>query len=175
MNDSTSPQIAPYSIKYFPQHVALLTVGENMMPIGHWTVISKTPFRFLIAMEQGNHSLVLLKKYHEAALHFMPWSDRQRVARAGYISGRDGDKADRLGYELIPSQKLQHTKLVEGADSVFETVVNQELKNLSREFAIYVLDVVASQGNLDPMERKPILYLSDKDFATYGERWKYQR
>ena len=80
-----------------------------------------------------------------------------------------------MGYELIPAQKLQHTKLVEGADSVFETVVNKELKNLSREFAIFVLDVIASQGSLKPTERMHILYLSDIDFVTFGERWKCQR
>jgi len=46
---------APYTTQYFPQHIALLTVGENIMPIGHWTVISKDPFRLLLAMEMGNH------------------------------------------------------------------------------------------------------------------------
>jgi len=52
---------ASYSTHYFPQHVALLTVGENLMPIGHWTVISKDPFRLLLAMEMGNYSFELLK------------------------------------------------------------------------------------------------------------------
>ena len=175
MLPTTDIETAPYNTRYFPQHVALLTVGENMMPIGHWTVISKNPFRFLIAMELGNHSLVLLKKYKEAALHYMPWSERQRLARAGYTSGRDVNKAEKLGYKLLDADKLEHTKLVEGADCIFETIVNQELKKLSREFAIFVLDVVATHGTLLPTERVPILYLSDKDFTTVGENWKYQR
>ncbi len=60
-----------------------------MMPVGHWTVISKDPFRLLLAMEMGNHSYTLLQKYREAAFHFMPWKERYKVARAGFISGRD--------------------------------------------------------------------------------------
>ena len=51
---------APYTTQYFPQHIALLTVGENIMPIGHWTVISKDPLRLLLAIEMGNHSYTLL-------------------------------------------------------------------------------------------------------------------
>ena len=51
------PPNAPFKAKYFPLHLALLTVGENMLPIGNWTVISKDPFRVLIAMSVGNHSL----------------------------------------------------------------------------------------------------------------------
>jgi flavin reductase (DIM6/NTAB) family NADH-FMN oxidoreductase RutF len=167
---------APFNTRYFPLHLGLLTVGENLMPIGNWMVISKNPFRFLIAMGVGNHSLLLLKKFKEAALHFMPWSDRERVVRAGHISGRDLNKAEELGYNLIPADKLQHTKLIEGADSVFEMVVMQELRNLSREFTPFVLDVVATHGTLLPVDRKPILFMSLDDFASLdGERWEYTR
>jgi flavin reductase (DIM6/NTAB) family NADH-FMN oxidoreductase RutF len=144
-----------------------------MMPMGNWTVISKNPFRFLIAMEAGNHSLILLKKYKEAALHFMPWSERERVIRAGYLSGRDVNKAKRLRFGLKPAEALQHTKLVVGADNVFEMVVLQGLKGLSREFVPYVMDVVAVHGDKHMVDRKPILFLSDKDFATLGENWRY--
>lgn len=87
---------APFDAHFFPQHLALLTVGENMMPMGYWTAISKDPFRFLICMGVGNYSLTLLKKYREAALHFMPWSERERVVRAGYLSGRDTNKAEKF-------------------------------------------------------------------------------
>jgi flavin reductase (DIM6/NTAB) family NADH-FMN oxidoreductase RutF len=51
--------------------MAFLTVGESMMPIAHWMVISKEPFPFLIAMQLSNHSLTLIRKHQEAAIHFM--------------------------------------------------------------------------------------------------------
>ena len=165
---------APFDAKFFPQHVLLLTVAENMMPMGYWTVISKEPFRFLICMQLGNFTLDLLREYREAALQFMPWDDRERVAKAGHLSGRDGPKAPRLGYHLVPAEKLQHTKLVEDADATYETVVLQEIEGLSHEFALFVLDVVHAKGEVGPMRREPIFYLSQKDFATVGEKYRYR-
>jgi flavin reductase (DIM6/NTAB) family NADH-FMN oxidoreductase RutF len=166
-------QTAKFDTRFFPQHLLLLTVGENLMPMGYWTVISKDPFRFLICMGVGNHSLMLLKKHKEAALHFMPWSRREQVVRAGYLSGRDVKKAEVLGFNLLPAEKLKHTQVVEGADSVFETVVAMELPNLSREFTSFVLDVVAVHGDMSLAAQQPILYLSQESFATLGESWEY--
>lgn len=143
-----------------------------MLPMGYWTVISKDPFRFLISMGAGNYSLGLLRKYEEAAIHFMPWTERERVVRAGWLSGRDMNKAERLGFSLRPADKLIHTKLIEGADTIFETVVYKELPDISREFAPFVLDVVAVHGS---RHKAPILFLSRKDFATLGESWKFKK
>jgi flavin reductase (DIM6/NTAB) family NADH-FMN oxidoreductase RutF len=164
---------APFNARFYPLHLALLSVGENMMPIGNWMVISKEPFRFLIAMGVGNHSLTLIKKYKEAALHFMPWSERQRVVRAGHISGRRVKKAEELGFSLLPAEILQHTKLIEGADSIYEMKLYMELFNLSREFVPFVMDVVATHGDHKAADHLPILYLSLDDFSTLGERWEY--
>ncbi len=171
---NNSPANAPFNANFFPQHVMLLTVAENMIPMGYWTVLSKEPFRFLICMQVGNYTLQLLRQYQEAAVHFMPWSERERVVRAGYISGRDQNKAQALGFTLRPATKLQHTKLVEGAEAVYETAVLRELTELaSREFVPFVLDVVATHGKKRPQQKSPILYLSHKDFATLGETWRY--
>jgi flavin reductase (DIM6/NTAB) family NADH-FMN oxidoreductase RutF len=174
MTVATPSDNAPFDAKFFPQHVMLLTAGENMMPMGYWTVISKEPFRFLVCMQMGNYTLDLLREHREAAIQFMPWSDRERVAKAGHLSGRDGLKAPRLGYNLIPAEKLKYTKLVEGADVTYETVVLQELEGLSHEFALFILDVIATSGKISPLLRNPIFYLSQKDFATVGEKYKYR-
>ncbi len=149
----TTTANAPFNAGFFPQHVALVTIGENMLPMGYWTVVSKDPFRFLICMQVGNHSLQLLRKLGEAAVHFMPWRERDRVVRAGHISGRDGNKAEQLGFSLRPATKLQHTFLVEGAEAIYETAVFREMTELaSREFVPFVLDVVATSP---PAQRSP--------------------
>jgi len=173
-NQKPNPSI-PYNTQYFPLHLAFLTVGENMMPIAHWMVVSKDPFRFLIAMQLGNHSLTLLRKHQEAAIHFMPWSDRERVVRAGYMGGDFTNKAERLGYQLIEAEVLQNTKLIEGADAVFETVVFKELPGISHEFAPFVLDVVAFHGQVESVDRQPILFLKEYHFTTTEEQWRFRR
>jgi len=162
----------PFADKFFPLHLLLVSVGDNMLPMEYWTLVSKDPFRFIISMGVGNHSLSLIRKYQEAAIHFMPWQEREKVARAGWVSGRDVNKADYLGFSQRPADKLKHTLLIEGADTIFETIVHQELKGISREFAPFVLDVVAVHGKA---HKNPILFLSRKDFATLGEEWKYRR
>jgi flavin reductase (DIM6/NTAB) family NADH-FMN oxidoreductase RutF len=172
MQQTPSSPTEPFAAKFFPLHLALLSVGDNMMPMGYWTVVSKDPFRFLISMGAGNHSLTLLRRYREAALHFMPWSDRQRVVRAGWTSGRDVNKAETLGFRLYQAEKLEHTSLIDGADTIFELKVFTRLDGLSREFVPYVMDVVAIHG---AMHREPILFMSRTEFATLGERWDYRR
>ena len=126
-------------------------------------------------MGVGNHSLTLLRKYKEAAQYFMPWMDRERVVKAGYLSGRDINKSEYLGFTFRSAEKSQHTKLVVGAECIFEIIVVKEIKNISREFAPHVLDVIATHGTLTAKEINPIMYLSEKSFATLGEHWEYQR
>ncbi len=43
--------------------------GENMMPLGYWTLISREPFRLLISMIVLNHTLTLFEIIHERAIH----------------------------------------------------------------------------------------------------------
>lgn len=172
---SNTTKNAAFNAKYFPQQVLLLAVGSNVMPMGYWMVISKDPFRFLICLERSNHSLKLLREYGEAALHFMPWEERQKVVKAGYISGKDIDKSAEIGFERYPAKVLVHTELVKGAEVIYETRVYQEIEDLSGQFDMFVLDVVHAHEGMDPDKRSPILYLSLKDFAALGERWKYKK
>lgn len=97
------------------------------------------------------------------------------MVKAGNISGRDGSKAERLGVTLRPAEKLGTTKLVDGFDSAYETVVYKELEGLSAEFAIFELDVIATHEVIKPVRREPITFLSLKDFATLGEKWRVPR
>lgn len=169
------PPTAPFNSLFFPQQIVLVTVGENMLPMGYWTVVSKEPFRVLLMMGVGNYSLGLLKKHKEAAMHFMPWSERERVVRAGYISGRNTNKAALLGFSHTPAHKLKTTQLVTGAEGILELVVNREISHISREFTPFLMDVVTVHGEIGPEQRHPILYLSQETFATLGERWEYQK
>ena len=165
----------PFTSKFFPQQVLVLSCGENFIPMGYWTVISKEPFRFLLCMQVGNHSLKLLREIKEAGLHFFPWEDRDWIDAAGHLSGETTNKAEELRRTLIPAEKLTETKLIEGAEIVFETVLSEELEGLSGTFALFVMDVVHVHGNKPPKKRKPIFYQSVKDFVTTGETWKSSR
>lgn len=167
---------APYSTGCFPLNLALLSCAENFHPLGYWTIISKEPFRFLVSIGNGNHTLGLLRKHQECALHFFAWSAREWVVRAGYISGRDVNKAQRLGVDLLAAGKLQVTRLVAGYENAYECVVMTELKHISTDHAQFVLDVVAAHEHTPAEKRDPILFFTQKNFANiHGERWVFRR
>ena len=131
-----------YYSGFYPMHLALLTVTSNLMPMAWWTPISKEPFRFLVAMDRKNHTLSLLREHREAVLNFLPWTERERVVRAGYLTGRKVRKAERLGFHLTPAQQLKHTGVVEGIYAAFELVVVSELQDPAGDHVPFVCDVV---------------------------------
>ena len=166
----------PYSTGCFPLHLALLSCGENFHPLGYWTVVSKEPFRFLVSIGLGNHTLKLMRETNEAALHFFPWSAREWVVRAGYISGRDVDKARRLNVTLTAAEKLKKTKLVEGYENAYECLVMAEVKNLSADHVQFVLEVAGAHEKVPAEKRDPILFFSQQNFTNLrGERWTFLR
>lgn len=166
----------PYSTGCFPLHLALLSCGENFHPLGYWTVVGKEPFRFLISVGLGNYTLKLLREKNEAVLHFFPWSAREWVVRAGYVSGRDVNKARRFNLNLVEAEKLKATKLVDGYENAYECVVLSELKGVSVDHAQFVLEVVAAHENVPAEMRDPILFFTQKNFINlHGGQWTFKR
>jgi flavin reductase (DIM6/NTAB) family NADH-FMN oxidoreductase RutF len=165
----------PFSAKFFPQHILVASCGDNFFPMGYWTVISKEPFRFLVCVQVGNHSLKLIREIKEVGLHFFPWEEREWIVEAGHLSGENTSKADVLGQKLFVAEKLTTTCLLEGADIIFECKLAEELERLSGTFALFVLDVVHAHGHKLPAKRKPIFYQTVKDYATVGETWRSKK
>jgi flavin reductase (DIM6/NTAB) family NADH-FMN oxidoreductase RutF len=163
-----------YYSGFYPMHLALLTVASNLMPMAWWTPISKEPFRLLIAMDRKNHTLSLLREHREAVLNFLPWTERERVVRAGYLTGRKVRKSERLGFHLTPAQALKHTGVVEGIDAAFELVVVAEIEEPTGDHVPFICDVVHVHRRRRPVLGEPILFLGYRDFATLGERWRFR-
>jgi flavin reductase (DIM6/NTAB) family NADH-FMN oxidoreductase RutF len=163
-----------YYSGFYPMHLALLTVANNLMPMAWWTPISKEPFRFLIAMDRKNYTLSLLREHREAVLNFLPWTERERVVRAGYLTGRKVKKAERLGVIFTPAVQLKHTGVVEGIYAAFELVVVAELAEPAGDHVPFICDVVHVHRKRRPAMGEPMLFLGYRDFATLGERWRFR-
>lgn len=160
-----------YRSLFYPMHLALLSAGRNFMPLAWWTPVSKEPFRFLLAIDRKNHTLLLLRELGEAALSFLPWEERAWVVRSGYLSGRKVDKARRLEVALRPAQKLQKTAVPEKALAVFELSVKEFPTD--GDHALFLGDVLHVEGSPEA-RRRPILFLGFRDFATLGETWRHR-
>jgi flavin reductase (DIM6/NTAB) family NADH-FMN oxidoreductase RutF len=160
-----------YTSWFYPMHLALLAVGENFIPIAWWTPISKTPFRFLFAVDKKNYTLALLREKGEAALCFLAWEERAWIVQAGYLSGRQVSKSQQLGISLRPARHLATTKLPEHSLAVFELRVHE--LPLDGDHVVFTGDVIHAEGEAEAKER-PILFLGFRDFATLGERWRFE-
>ncbi|WP_243026776.1 flavin reductase family protein [Thermus albus] len=163
--------MATYRAFFYPMRLALLSVGENFMPLAWWTPVSKKPFRILFAMDRGNHTLTLLRELGEGALCFLPWEEREWVVRSGYLSGRKVRKAEKLGVALRKARNLAHTWVPEKALATFELQVAEW--PLEGDHALFLGDVVHVEGSPKAKER-PILFLGFRDYATLGETWRFR-
>lgn len=155
-----------YHAGFYPMHLGLLSVGENLLPVAWWTPVSKEPFRF--------HSLDLLRTHREAVMHFFPFERWQSVVRAGYLTGRRVAKAARLGFALRPAEKLHTTRVVDGADAAFELAVAAEIESPPGDHVPFVFDVVHVHRRRRPATARPLLFLGWRDFATLGERARFR-
>ena len=165
-----------YSTGCFPLPLAVISCGENFHPIGYWTIVSKEPFRFLISIGNGNHTLGLIRKIGEVGVHFFGWEHREWIVRAGYISGRDVKKAERLNIQLLPAEKMETTRLLSGYENAYECKVLTEIKNISVDHTQFVLDVIAAHETTLAEKRNPILFFSQKNFTTVGkEQWLFRK
>lgn len=168
--DSDRATHGRYYSGFYPMHLGLLSVATNLFPVAWWTPVSKQPVRFLVAVDHRNFSLELVRQYGEAALHFFPYAERERIVRAGYMSGRRRSKAARLGFDLIPATRLAATRIVPSADAIFEMTVRQELVDTDGDHAPFIFDVVHVHRGKRPATGSPLLSLGYRDFATLGER-----
>jgi flavin reductase (DIM6/NTAB) family NADH-FMN oxidoreductase RutF len=172
--DSDGATHGRYYSGFYPMHLGLVSVATNLFPVAWWTPVSKQPFRFLVAVDRRNFSLELVRQYGEAALHFFPYAERERIVRAGYMSGRRRNKAARLGFDLIPATRLAATRIVPSAEAIFEMTVRQELVDTDGDHAPFVFDVVHVHRGKRPATGSPLLFLGYRDFATLGERSRFR-
>ena len=172
--DSDGATHGRYYSGFYPMHLGLVSVATNLFPVAWWTPVSKQPFRFLVAVDRRNFSLELVRQYGEAALHFFPYAERERIVRAGYMSGRRRNKAARLGFDPIPATRLAATRIVPGADAIFEMTVRQEILDADGDHAPFIFEVVYVHRGKRPATDSPLLFLGYRDFATLGERSRFR-
>lgn len=172
MNDAVAP--AAYYSGFYPMHLGLMAVAENFFPIAWCTPVSKEPFRFIAAVDRRNYSLELLRRDGEAVLHYFPFAERERVVRAGYVSGRRGNKAKRLGFDLGPAHVVTRACLIAGATCAFELRVQRELEGDEGDHVLFLFDCVHVHRGSRPAQGEPLLFLGYRDFSTLGERTRFR-
>jgi len=120
-----------------PRLSALLACGDNFMPMSWHMPVSKSPFRYAVAVRDENKTYDLLHTLGEFSINFMDYSYKDAMDKAGSLHG--GDKFRETG--LTPkSAEYIKSKLIREAYMIYECKV-VEVQNFG-DHDMFIADVL---------------------------------
>ena len=116
----------------------------NLMAVSWWTYLSNHPVKIGACLSNKGFSGGNIRANGEFALNLVDETMKQKALDCGRCSGRDTDKAQKLGIELVDA-KVIAPKVVEASKLVFECRLSDTLAVGDHTF--FVADVVAIYGD----------------------------
>jgi flavin reductase (DIM6/NTAB) family NADH-FMN oxidoreductase RutF len=89
----------------FPQTVAVIGVGRNLMPAAWHTPISAAPPLYGTLISPKRYTYDLLTKEKGFTVNFLKKDQAHLIAQLGSCSGRDMDKLNRFDFHTTPGQR----------------------------------------------------------------------
>ena len=111
----------------------------NLMAVSWWTYLSNHPVKIGACLSNKGFSGGNIRANGEFALNLVDETMKQKALDCGRCSGRDTDKAQKLGIELVDA-KVIAPKVVEASKLVFECRLSDTLAVGDHTF--FVADVV---------------------------------
>jgi len=132
-----------------PRLSTILACGDNIMPMSWHMPVSKSPFRYAVAIRDENKTYDLLHTLGEFSINFMDYSLVESMEIAGSMHG--GDKFKETGLSRKNAEYIKST-LIEEAYMIYECKV-AEIANYG-DHDIFIADVVCihnkKQENVSP-------------------------
>lgn len=148
-----------------PRVTALLACEENLMPVSWHMPVSKSPFRYAVAVREENHTHKLLDKRGSFTLNFLPFSHYETVDLMGRLHG---DREDKLTLSKLAVEGVDTygNVLLTASDFIYECVVCDTYKN--GDHTIYIADVTKIHVN-EKQSGEPMLFSGRGKYVTAGE------
>ena len=127
-----------------PRLCALLVCGENFMPLSWHMPVSKSPFRYAVAIRDENKTYDLVHMLGEFSINFLDFSYREAMEISGSMHG--GEKFDATGLHAKEPQEIK-SKLIEEAYMIYECKV-AEVQNFG-DHDIFIVDVLCIHNKED--------------------------
>lgn len=143
-----------------PRLTALLACGDNFMPLSWHMPVSKSPFRYGVAVGDDNKTYDLLHERGDFSLNFLDFSYLEAYDIAGSMHGADKFKA--TGLHPKKANEIKST-LIQEAYMIYECKV-YEVVNFG-DHDIFIADVV-SIHNKDIKYVEPTLFLGQGFYET---------
>lgn len=154
-----------------PRVAALLACQENLMAASWHMPISKSPFRYAVAVRQENHTHTLLKDHGSFTLNFLPFEYYDRVDLMGRVHGENEDKLalSHLKKEGVDSHG---NLLLSESDFIYECTICDTYRN--GDHTIFIADVTKIHVKED-QSMQPILFSGQGRYATLTESLRAQK
>lgn len=116
----------------------------NLMAVSWWTYLSNHPVKIGACLSNKGFSGGNIRTAGEFALNIVDETMKQKALECGRCSGRDTDKAEKLGIALCDAKEIA-PKVVEASKLVFECKLSDTLSVGDHTF--FVADVAAIYGD----------------------------
>lgn len=155
-----------------PRLAALLTCGNNIMPLAWHMPVSKSPFRYAVAVRSENHTHMLIQKHKEFALNFLDISYQHAYQICGETHGDNVDKFELTGLNKKPPSSIK-TTLIEEAYMIYECTLVDIINYGDHD--VFIADVNLIVNN-DIQKVEPTLFMGKGYYDTLkGEPIRTER
>ena len=148
-----------------PRVTALLACQDNLMPASWHMPVSKSPFRYAVAVREENYTHALLEEHGSFTLNFLPFDHYETVNIMGKIHGDSEDKLTKSGLKT-EDRDCNGNVLLSASDFIYECVVCDRYKN--GDHTIFIADVTKIHVN-ENQSAKPMLFSGRGKYGTVGE------
>ena len=148
-----------------PRVTALLACQNNLMPASWHMPISKSPFRYAVAVREENFTHQLLKEHQSFTLNFLSFEYHDVIDMMGKVHGDIEDKLTKSGLSVEAKDSHQNV-LLSASDFIYECEICDIYKN--GDHTIFIADVKTIHVN-EAQSGKPILFSGRGRYATLGE------
>jgi len=145
-----------------PRIAALLTCGNNIMPLAWHMPVSKSPFRYAVAVRSENHTHTLIKKNREFALNFLDISYQHAYQICGELHGEHVDKFEISGLHKKMASSIDST-LIEEAYMIYECTLHDIISYGDHDVFISDVNLIFNKKTEDV---EPTLFMGKGYYDT---------
>jgi flavin reductase (DIM6/NTAB) family NADH-FMN oxidoreductase RutF len=148
-----------------PRVTALLACQENLMPASWHMPISKSPFRYAVAVREENYTHQMLQEHKSFTLNFLPFEHFETVNMMGKLHGDMDDKLAKSRLET-EGKDINDNVLLSASDFIYECEVCDTYKN--GDHTIFIADVFKIHVN-EKQSGSPMLFSGRGRYATMSD------
>lgn len=148
-----------------PRVAALLACGANLMALSWHMPVSKSPFRYAVAVREENYTHALLRTRGSCTLNFMPFEHYSTLDKMGRLHGDETDKLSLSGLATQGTDK-EDNLLLEHAEFIYECRVVDTAS--WGDHTLFICDVTRVRVHEDPTGRLA-LFTGKGRYGTLSE------